>query len=158
MVCVLVLLQADGLLAATANQTLDLSAQVNARAKIVMNVNAIKFVDLIGGNLNIIPASENPVAITANARTGSNSPVTLTFLASGDLQSPNQTIPISKVTWTATGTGYRNGTMSRTAAQTVGTWTGSGSYAGALSFTLDLTGNDKTGDYTSSGTFTLSGP
>jgi hypothetical protein len=158
MVCVLVLLQADNLLAAAVNQTLNLSAQVNSRAKIALNVNTINFVDFIGEFEDTIPANENPVPITANARTGSNSTVSLTFRANGDLKSGNRSIPINRVTWTATGAGYQNGTMSWKNAQTVGTWTGSGSYAGSLSFFFDLRSDYKTGDYTSSGAFTLSVP
>jgi hypothetical protein len=94
LVCVLVLLQADDLLAATADQTLNLSAQVNSRAKIALNVNTINFVDFIDEPQNIIPANENPVPITASARTGSNSTVSLTFLAHDDLKWDKWTIPI----------------------------------------------------------------
>lgn len=158
MVCALVLLQAGDLLAANANRTVNLNAQVNTQAKITLNITSINFVDFISDNWDSIPADENPVTITAKARTGSSSTVTLTFLASGDLKSSKQTIPISRVTWTATGNGYRNGTMSKTSAQTVGTWTGSGGYAGTLSFFLDTHVSQDAGTYTSSGTFTLTAP
>lgn len=158
MVCALVLLHADGVLAASVNQTLNLSAQVNSRAKIVLNVNAINFVDFVGDHWDVIPANENPVAISASARAGNSSIITLTFLASGDLRSTHRTIPISQITWTATGSGYQNGTMSRTTPRTVGTWTGAGSHTGALSFFFDVRPSDQTGDYTSNGTFTLTAP
>jgi hypothetical protein len=158
LICALVLFQAEGSLAASANQTLNLSAQVNSRAKIVLNVGAINFVDFRSDNLDNLPANENPVAITANAKTGNNSTITLTFLASDDLRSPTRTIPISCVTWTATGAGYQSGTMSKTSAQTVGTWTGPGSYAGALSFFFDTKVPQAADSYTSSGTFTLTAP
>lgn len=158
MFCALVLLQAEGVLAATANQTLSIAARVNSQAKITLNVGAINFIDFSSDNWDSVPANENPVAITAKAKTGSNSTVTLTFLASDDLRSSHHTIPISRVTWTATGTGYQNGTMSKTSAQTMGTWTGPGSYAGTLSFFLDTHVPQAADTYTSSGTFTLTSP
>jgi hypothetical protein len=158
LICALVLLQAEGSLAASANQTLNVSAQDNSRAKIVLNVGAINFVDFSNDNLNNLPANENPVAITVKVKTGNNRPITLTFLASDDLRSPTRTIPISNVTWTATGAGYQSGTMSKTSAQTVGTWTGPGSYAGALSFFFDTKVPQAAASYTSSGTFTLTAP
>jgi hypothetical protein len=152
------LLQVEGPLAANANQTLNLSAQVNSRAKIVLNVGAINFIDFSSDNWDSIPANENPVAITAKAKTGRNSTVTLTFLASDDLRSGHHTIFISNVTWMATGAGFQNGTMSKTSAQTVGSWTGPGGYAGTLSFFLDTHVPQAADTYTSSGTFTLTAP
>lgn len=158
MICALVLLPAGNLLAASANQPLNMSAQVSSQAKIALNVSAINFVEFFNDNPPNLPADENPVAITIKAKTGNNSTVTLTFLASGDLEEPHHTIPINLVRWTATGAGFQNGTMSKTTSQTVGTWTGPGSHAGSLSFFLDLSAPQATGTYTATGTFTLTAP
>ena len=72
--------------------------------------------------------------------------------------SGSNTIAISNVTWTATGTGFRAGTMSRTTSQLVGRWTGSGTRTGTLSFFLANSWSYATGNYTQRVTFTLTAP
>ena len=74
-------------------------------------------------------------AITINVHIGGLTPGnwTLTAIANGDLISGTNTIPISNVSWTGvntsssayTGAGYIDGTLSKTAQQTVssGSWT-----------------------------------
>ena len=86
----------------------------------------INFPDADPDTVPSIPATENPVQVTANVTTGNNKTVTLTALAQGDLVSGSNTIPISNVTWTASGNGFSAGTMSKSAAQQVGRWTGTG--------------------------------
>src|SRR5262245_47049592 len=67
-----------------------------------------------------VPAS---VGITAKARTTRNSLVTLTVQSTDDLRSGVTMLPATLVTWTATGTGFVAGTLSRSSAQLVGSWT-----------------------------------
>jgi hypothetical protein len=157
LLCALVLTLCHDLHAATANTVVTVSARVNSQAKIILSTNALNFVTFYHEFEDIVTANENPVSITAKARTGSSSTVTLTFLAADDLRSTHQTIPISNITWTSTGDGFQNGTMSKTTPQTVGRWTGAGSHSGTLSFSLQLT-NQNSAEYTSSGTFTLIAP
>jgi len=125
---------ADDLLAATATGSLTIDARITSHAKITLGANVINFVEFYHEHEDTIPANENPVAITAKARTGSNSTVNLTFLADGDLRSDHQIIRINSVTWTAEGEGYRNGTMSKITPQTVGTWTGPAATPGPYRF------------------------
>ena len=84
--------------------------------------------------------------------------MTLTCLAGGDLTSGSDTIPISDVTWTAEGSGFVAGTMNKTTAQPVGSWTGSGHRTGTLSFLLANDWNHATGSYTATATYTLTSP
>jgi len=153
-------LGASELFAATATGSLTVNARITSHAKITLDRDTINFVDLTQEFDASIPANENPVNITAKARTGTSSPVTLTFLAADDLRSDVwwKSIAISNVTWTAMGSGFHNGTMNKTSAQTVGTWTGPGSHAGTLSFFLKNSLFYFTGSYQSSGTFTLTAP
>ena len=105
-----------------------------------------------------IPATENPVNVTAKVKTGSASTATLTVLAAGDLTSGGDTIAITNVSWTATGTGFIAGTMSKTTAQSAGSWTGSGNRSGTFSYVLANSWSYATGTYTANATYTLTAP
>lgn len=105
-----------------------------------------------------IPASGGPIAITAKARTTIGSTVTLSVEAANDLQSGLDTIPATQLRWTATGTGFVAGTMSKTAAQTVASWTSSGSWTGSQTYTLLNSWAYATGTYSTTLTYTLSAP
>jgi hypothetical protein len=74
------------------------------------------------------------------------------------LISGGDTILIGNVTWTATGTGFVPGTMSRTSAQSAGSWTGSGSRSGTFSYFLANSWDYATGSYSASSTYTLTAP
>jgi hypothetical protein len=84
--------------------------------------------------------------------------VTLTCLAEGDLTAGANTIAISNVTWTATGTGFVAGTMNKTTAQSAGSWTGPGARSGTFSFSLANSWSYDTGSYTAAITYTLTAP
>ena len=93
----------------------------------MLNPLAISFAN---ANPDAVPSisANSPVAVTANVTTGANNTATLTALAQGDLISGSNSIAISNVTWTASGTGFSGGTMSKSTAQSVGQWRGSGTY------------------------------
>jgi len=139
---------------------LAVSMTVNARASLSLGASTINFPDADPNTVPSIPANENAVSVTAKVRTGAASTATLTHLAGGDLTSGGYTIAISNVTWTATGTGYKAGTMNKTTAQTAGSWTGSGSYSGTFSyFVVNSWSYVVTGtNYTVSTTYTLTAP
>ena len=140
------------------NANLTVNVTVNARAKLTLSTNTINFPDADPDTTPFIPASENAVSVTVKVRTGYSSSATLTHQASGNLTSGSNSIPISNVTWTATGSGFSSGAMSSGAAQTVGFWTGSGTQSGALNFSMGNSWSYTAGTYTVSSTYTLTAP
>lgn len=140
------------------SSNLNVNVKISARAKLTLSTNTISFPDADPDTAPFIPASENAVAVTVKVRTGYSSSATLTHQAAGNLASGSSSIPISNVTWTATGSGFSSGTMSSSAAQTVGSWTGSGTQSGALNFSLANSWSYTVGTYTVSSTYTLTAP
>lgn len=97
------------------------------------------------------------LGVTAKARTASNGAVTLTVLASDDLKDTTNTIGINNVTWTVGGAaGYAPGTMNKTTAQTLGSWTGPGTRVGTQTYFLANDWAYVVGNYTANVTYTLS--
>lgn len=139
-------------------KNLTINATVNARAKLTLSVTAINFPDADPDATPSLAANENPVGVTANVRTGSGSTATLTVLANSDLVSGSDSIGIGNVSWTATGSGFVNGVLSKTTAQNVGSWTGSGVRTGTLNFFLANSWDYATGNYSATATFTLTAP
>ncbi len=129
---------------------------VAAQAKLSFSTTTLTFPDADPGTVSLVPATQNPVTVTASVRLGSGQAV-LTVLASDDLRSGMDVIPISALTWTA-GAGFLGGTMSRTTAQPVGTWNSSGRYVGSLAFMLGNSWNYPVGNYGTTLTYTLSTP
>jgi hypothetical protein len=78
--------------------------------------------------------------------------------AGGDLDSGTDTIAISNLTWSATGTGFQAGTMNKTTAQTLGNWTNSGQQSGSHTYTLPNSWSYSTGTYQATITYTLTAP
>ena len=144
--------------AATATSNVTVAATVAASAKLTLGASTLTFPDADPETVPSINATEGAVSITAKARTSAAGAVTLTLLAGGDLTSGANTIAISNVTWTASGTGFVAGTMNKTTAQSVGSWTGSGTQTGTASFKLANSWNYATGSYTGSATYTLTAP
>lgn len=149
---------AQPLAAISTTSNLTVNATVAAAASLSLGSAAINFPDANPDSTPSINATENPVSINAKGKTSTSGSITLTLLAGGDLTSGSNTIGINNVTWTSTGTGYASGTMNKTTAQSVGTWTGSGARPGSLSFALANSWSYATGSYTASATFTLTAP
>jgi hypothetical protein len=142
--------------AANTTANLSVNAAIAAKASLTVGSAAINFADRSPDDYPAVPAAENPVSVTAKAHATTGQAVTLTVLAGGDLTSGGNTIGISNVTWTASGAGFSPGTMSASAAQTVGSWTGSGSRSGTMSFSLTNNWNYAVGNYSATAVFTLS--
>ncbi len=102
-----------------------------------------------------VPAS---IDITAKARTTRNSQVTLTLQSTDDLRSGVNVLPAALVTWTASGAGFVPGTLSRSLAQVVGSWTGSGVRSGSQSFFFENRWTHPPGTYTITLVYTISAP
>jgi hypothetical protein len=139
-------------------QTFTLSSTINARAKLEFGMLTLNFPDRNPDSFPSITANENPVNVTSSARTGSSLTAILICLASGDLISGTNSIPISNITWQSTGSGYVAGTMSKTAQQTTGSWTGSGKRTGTLSYFLTNSWSYTTGNYSQTIVYGLSAP
>lgn len=104
-----------------------------------------------------IPASQGPLTVTVKSRSTPGSAIVLTVQASDDLRSGIATIAVSALTWTASGTGFVGGTMSK-AAQTVGSWTSSGNATGMLSFSFRNSWAYAAGTYGTTISYTLTVP
>jgi hypothetical protein len=142
--------------AAAQTDTATLNASINGQARLSLSTLAITFPDADPDTVPSIPAAQGPVTISAKARTSLNGAVTLTIQAADQLRSGLDTIPASQVTWTATGSGFTNGTLSAASAQIVAAWTGSGVHSGTQSFFFRNLWSYATGIYTVTMTFTLS--
>jgi hypothetical protein len=95
----------------------------------------------------------SPVPVTVNF--DGNGTWVLQILANGDLVSGANTIPINRISWTASGVTFMNGTLSKSTAQTVATGNKQTSDAsGTLRFFLQNSWNYATGSYGQSLTFT----
>lgn len=138
--------------------TVTLSTNIGSRAKLQFGLPAMNFPDANPDSVPSNPANVNPLSVTSSARTGSLQTATLTCLASGDFFSGSNTIAISNMTWTATGTGYLPGTMNRTTAQTAGSWTGSGQRIGTFSYLLANSWSYTVGNYSTTINYTLTAP
>jgi hypothetical protein len=153
-------LMAGGAFAANDTKPLTVNATVSARATLTMGASSISFADADPDATSSIASSPASVSVTAKVRTGSSSTATLTHQAADDLKNAsNDVIPIGNVTWTASGTGFQAGTMSKSAPVTAASWTGSGSHTdGSFSYFLANSWNYATGSYSATSTYTLTAP
>ena len=141
-----------------AQTNLTINATVSSRAELTLSPLTINFPDASPTTTPNIPA-DSTVTVTANVRTGSSSTPTLTVLANGDLLSGGDSIPISNVTWTASGAPFIAGTMNNSVAQDGASFgTGSGSYSGTYTYTLANSWAYVPGNYTQTVTYTLTAP
>jgi hypothetical protein len=139
-------------------RTATATATVNAVAKLTLSAPSLAFPDADPDTTPAIPASGGALTITAKARTTIGSTVALSVQASDDLRSGLDTILATQLRWTATGAGFVDGTMSRAAAQPVGSWVSSGQWTGAQTYTLLNSWSYATGTYSTTLTYTLSAP
>src|SRR4029079_11666363 len=98
------------------------------------------------------------VTATVKARTSAAGNNTLTAVADHDLQSGSDTIPIANLTWIVGGAGFTAGTMDAVTAHNVGSWVGSGNYAGTQTLKLVNDWAYNTGSYTATISYTLTAP
>jgi len=151
-------LMAGGVFAATTTSPLTISATVSSTAKLTLGAASIAFPNSDPDTTPSIAATQNPVSVTASAKTTTNGAVALTVVTGTDLTSGSDTVAIGNVTWTVTGAGYVAGTMSKSAGVSAGGWTGSGSRAGTFSYNLANSWSYPTGSYSATATYTLSCP
>jgi hypothetical protein len=140
----------------TQTGSINVTANVNAKAKLTLGAPSITFADADPDVVTTMVASA--VNIDVKARTTAAANVTLTVLASNDLVSGSDTIGIGLLTWSASGSGYVAGTSNKTTAQLVGSWTGSGSPSGTHTYSLPNSWSYATGTYTVTLNYTLTVP
>jgi hypothetical protein len=144
--------------AAVDTKTATITATVNAAATLTLGANTVTFANASPTASPSIAATENAISVTVEARTSTAGSVTLTVLAADDLKSGSDVIDINNVTWTATGSGFVDGTLNKTTGQSVGSWTGPGTHTGTLSYFLANSFSYPTGSYTATITYTLTAP
>jgi hypothetical protein len=143
--------------AASDTATVTVSAAVNAKAKLTLGANTVSFPDADPTATPSIVATA--LTVDVKARTSSAGSVTLTVLSGGDFVSGSDSIGIANLTWTASGSGMAAGTMSKTTAQALGTWAGSGNHTGMTqTYALANSWTYATGAYSASITYTLTAP
>jgi len=141
--------------AATATKTVAMNAQVDASAKLQLDILEVNFADADPDNVPTITAN-SPIKVTAKGKTGAAGNITLTVLATA-LVSGSDTIPVDAIKWLATGGGFAAGTMGAS-AQPLGSWKGSGNREGFQTYTLTNSWAYATGTYKTSITYTLTAP
>ena len=140
------------------NAEVSINAPLASSALLTITPSSINFPNADPDTVPSIPANENPVTVTASAQTSGNKTVTLSVIANGDLISGSSTISINNVTWTANGSGFLAGAMSKTTSRTAGSWQRSGDRTGTFSFFLNNSWSYATGNYTQTVTYTLTAP
>ena len=133
------------------------NAVVAAKARLTVSATAISFADQDPDAVSVIPAN-TPLDITVKARTTAGGSVALTVAADGPLTSSGNTIAISALKWASTGTSFSATGTSNTTAQTVVSFTGSGTRVGQQNYTLDNSWAYATGTYGATLNYTLSAP
>lgn len=140
---------------ATQTGSVNVSANVNAKAKLTLGAATVTFADADPDTTPSMTAAA--LSVDVKARTSDAGNVVLTVSAGGDLDSGSATIAISNLTWTAAGAGFQAGTANTT-DQTVGSWTGGGTYTGSQTYALANSWDYATGTYAVTLTYTLSAP
>jgi hypothetical protein len=117
----------------------------------------ITFPDQDPDSVASIPASA-AVSVSARARVTAAQGLVVTVNADDThIDEATDTIPVSALTWTATGTNFLNGTMSNTAVN-VAAWNGPASQAGTQNYVLANSWNYAPGTHVVTLTYTLATP
>jgi hypothetical protein len=160
----LMLIGAGAAWGASATKDVTLSATVTSTAKLTLATTTITFPDADPDITANIPANENGAIVTAKVKTGSlaNSAY-LNVLATDDLKSGTDVIPITNVTSTATnssGSFFLAGpiTWSKTAPGARVGQGNSGNFAGAFNWFLANSWSYASGSYTAQAQYTLTAP
>jgi len=144
--------------AAQETVTATLSANLGGLAKLTLSSTTVTFPDADPDAFPLISPATGPLTVTVKARASAGSTVRLTISAVDDLRSGTFIIPVSTLTWTTAGAGFIGGTVSRAAAQTLGTWTGSGVNVGTQTYRFQNSWVYAPGTYTLVLYYTLAAP
>ncbi len=145
--------------AATDTKSVTVTATVGNQVVFTVNNTTVNFVDTDPATASI--PGDVTVMITAKARVAKDGVWTLDVKAGGDLtEAGGGVIPIGAITWTCgDGGGYAaGGTMNKTTAQAVGSFTNSGSHVGTQTYAMANSWSYATGSYSATLTYTLTTP
>jgi hypothetical protein len=105
-----------------------------------------------------IGSTPGQIMISCKSRTGANSSVNLTILASADLLSGFDRISVNNISWSVSGAGFTGGALNKTSSQFMGSWVGSGARTGTVSFNLINRWEYAKGEYGTTALLTLTAP
>ena len=143
--------------AAVDTKNVTVNATVSATAKLTLSSLTVNFPDADPDTTPTITVA--PITIDAKGKTSTGSNITLTVLASDDLKTAGpELIGIANITWAVSGAGFVAGTMSKTVAQSLGSWANSGNRSGTQTYSLANSWNYATGAYSTSVLYTLTAP
>jgi hypothetical protein len=128
------------------------------QARVSFSAASVTFPDADPDAMPLVSSVPAGITVSARARVPPNTQVLLTVQATDDLRSGVTVLPASLVTWTATGTGFTGGMLSRSAPQLVGRWTGSGVRTGTQHFRFENRWTHPTGTYSATLVYTLATP
>ena len=119
-------------------QALRINARVDSRCKLELSSNSMSFSRYSSFTAGLIAQNEAPLQVTVKTTTGPGECVYLRIAATGNLVDSNtgQTIDAESISWKATGTGFRDGSLKKGVAQKVGQWNKSGVWKGTLTFSF----------------------
>jgi len=129
-----------------------------AQARLSFSATSVTYPDADPTTTPLVASVPVSITITVRARVQRNSQVTLTVQSTDDLRSGVTVLPASLMTWTVTGPGFAGGTLSRSAPQLVGRWTGSGVRVGTQSYRFENRWTHPTGTYSATLVYTLASP
>lgn len=134
------------------------TATVSTIAKLTVSSTTLTFPDANPDVAPQVAPAQGALSITAKARATNGSQIVLTVQASDDLRSGLDVIPASAIAWTATGSGFNAGTLSRIAPVALAQWTGSGVRTGTQTLSFQNLWSYSTGTYSCTLFYTLTGP
>jgi len=137
-----------------------ITAEVKNMSKLELDSTTIVFDvgSLSPDDFPSVSSTPGLITVSCKARTGANSNVTLTILATGDLVSGPDVISTNNIAWDATGLGFTAGRMDKSSPQSLGNWIGSGARSGEVSFRLINRWEYARGDYGTTALLTLTAP
>jgi hypothetical protein len=157
LVAALGMVAATGAQGASSNASLDISLNVASSATLTLGATNLTFNAEDPIVQPVVPAAENPVSVLARVRTKGTP--SLTVLAQDDLKSGDDIIPVSAISWSADGSPYTGGTLSKTTDQPAAAFPqGSGNYSSSFRYSLANSTSYVPGTYASTVIYTLTSP
>jgi hypothetical protein len=144
--------------AAAQTATATLSADLGPVVRLSLSASTLTFPDADPDLAPYVMPAGGPIVITTRARAAAGTQVLLTVQAGDHLRSGASTIDIGHLEWSAAGSGYFGGTLSRDLPQPVGSWIGSGMREGTQTFRFRNLWTHPAGIFTVTLIYTLSAP
>ncbi len=135
-----------------------LLVNIPAQARLSFSATSVTFPDADPTSTPLVASVPVDITVTVRARVQRNAQVTLTVQSTDDLRSGVTVLPAALITWTTTGAGFAGGTLSRSAQQLVGRWTGSGIKVGTQNYRFENRWTHPTGVYSATLVYTLASP